>query len=227
MHYHGTPITPKRFYSNLPDRFFCVSFVVGRYEVKNLPDPAGIMLDNGAFSAYTRGLPIDWHDFYDWCYSNLRDERDWCVIPDVIDGGESDNDQLIREFPRDLPGAPVWHLHESLGRLKTLADKFERVCFGSSGPYWSVGSPIWQCRMDEAFTMLYANGRPDCKFHMMRGLGVLDLYPFASADSTNVARSFWVKEGTDDEKHARLQLIRDRSEVKLPPKTWPREGQLL
>jgi hypothetical protein len=34
-----------------------------------------------------------------------------------------------------IPGAPVWHLHESLDRLRRLCDYTNRVCFGSSGAY--------------------------------------------------------------------------------------------
>jgi hypothetical protein len=46
-----------------------------------------------------------------------------------------------------IPGAPVWHLHESLDRLRRLCDYTNRVCFGSSGAYATR-------RVEEAFNAI-------------------------------------------------------------------------
>jgi hypothetical protein len=77
--------------------------------------------------------------------------------------------------------------------------------------------------MDAAFDALEAlTIRP--KIHMLRGLNVVDEYPFTSADSTNLARSFKKKGDEDDVGEARLLRIRDRTEMKVPPLTFKRRA---
>ena len=91
-----------------------------------------VMLDNGAFPAWTKGKPVDWPGFVAWAKPYLEHQTTWAVIPDVIDGTEEDNDCLIawlfnhdREVWRK--SAPVWHMHESIDRLKRLCAGFPRV----------------------------------------------------------------------------------------------------
>jgi hypothetical protein len=61
-------------------------------------------------------------------------------MPDVIDGTEEENDRLsswLFNHNRDVwrRCAPVWHMHESIDRLKYQCLARERVCIGSSGQY--------------------------------------------------------------------------------------------
>lgn len=161
------------------------------------------MWDNGAFSFHTQGKPIDWTGFYGWIEPRLGHPH-WGVVPDVIDGGAEANLELILEWPhrRDC-AAPVWHLDEPLDHLLALLDlDFAKVCFGSSGRYWQVGSPDWCRRIDEAFNALSSRG-PIPWVHMLRGLAMAgDRWPFASADSVNVARNY-KDSRTDPERMAR------------------------
>ena len=86
--------------------------------------------------------------------------------------------------------APVWHMNLSIDWLLEIADTYPRFCFGSSGQYWQIGSDIWARRADEAWNALTKHGHKSW-VHMMRGLSLCgDAWPFASADSTNVARNF-------------------------------------
>jgi hypothetical protein len=92
-------------------------------------------------------------------------------------------------------GLPIDYLVE-------LADEWPRVCFGSSQQYWQVGSDLWCRRADEAFNALAKRG-PLPWVHMLRGLNLCgDRWPFASADSVNVARNF-KDTNTDPERMAR------------------------
>lgn len=131
IHYHGTPITPAHLLAEMAGRHFCVSYVDARQLPVCLNVGASVMLDNGAFSAWTRGAAVDWTGFYQWAEPHLAHPH-WAVVPDVIDGDEDANDSLLAEcpLPREL-AAPVWHLHESLDRLARLADCWPRLCFGS------------------------------------------------------------------------------------------------
>jgi hypothetical protein len=149
------------------------------------------MLDNGAFPAWTQGRATDWPGYYRFCERWLEHWTTWAVIPDVIDGDEQANDALIAEWPFADRGAPVYHLHESLDRLVQLVDEWPLVCIGSSGNYSTIGSPAWRLRMAQVMDAVCDNcGVPRTRLHMLRGLQFAGgLYPFYSADSTNVARN--------------------------------------
>jgi hypothetical protein len=197
IHYHGTPITPRARLYELAGRHFCVSYAAPR-DVKVCHEIGqSVMLDNGAYTFWSapeehRGASPDWAGYYDWCNEWLAYPTTWAVIPDVIDGSEDDNDRLLVEwFTQRLPrGAPVWHLHESLERLGRLARGYERVCFGSSGRYAHVGSDGWRRRIHEAFDAISNQDGTVSWVHMLRGMDLAgDYFPFASADSTNVARN--------------------------------------
>ncbi|VTT26659.1 Uncharacterised protein [Klebsiella pneumoniae] len=149
-------------------------------------------LDNGAYSAWKKEIHLDWGDFYyrlDEIYDNPK--LGFFVIPDVIVGGERENDALIKAMPLRFSekAAPTWHLHESINRLIELCRNWPRVCFGSSGQYAVIRTKHWHARMKEAFTAIYVENNFQTKIHGLRMLDgrVLGNYPLDSADSTNLA----------------------------------------
>lgn len=193
LHFHGTPITPLSVLADLGGRCFCVSYAAPDQVVRCHELGQSIMLDNGAYS-FWRGVttlgPDGWPGYFDWAEPWLDYPTTWAVIPDVIDGGEEDNDRLlVAWFQRRLPkGAPVWHMHEPLDRLRRLCAGYERVCIGSSGQYVNLGTPQWHRRMEAAMNAVCLEGTP--WLHMLRGMAFSDgPYPFASVDSTDVARN--------------------------------------
>jgi len=156
-----------------------------------------VLLDNGAFSAWTKGDEPDWDGYVEWARPWLEYRTTWAVMPDVIEGTEEDNDALIvwlYAHHRDVwkRSAPVWHMHESILRLQRLCIGYDRVCIGSSGQY-VPGYPAWHNRMDEAFDAIADTG---CWMHMLRAMDLVSTgpWPFASADSTNIARN-WNRNG--------------------------------
>ena len=223
IHYHGTPLTPRSELQKLAGKHFCVSFAEPRDADWCLANGQSVMWDNGAFSMFTAGKAVDWAAYYKWLEPRLGHPH-WAVIPDVIDGTEDANDTLVRHWPfSGLLGAPVWHTGEPIDRLIRLASEWPRVCFGSSGAYWQVGSVAWERRTDEAFNALARYGlRP--WVHMLRGLALAgDRWPFASADSTNVARNY-ATEKVDPERMAR------RIDAVQCPITWavrPEQARLI
>lgn len=194
IHYHGTPLTPAH---------DMVKAFAGKHAMVSFEHPGqlevaaeicqSIVLDNGAFSAWKQGIPYDFNGFHQWASEwVLHPAVDWCVIPDIIDGTEAQNDELVNSWT--LPEAvsvPVWHLHESLERLRRLM-RFPRIALGSSGEFAMPGSDRWWSRMDEAMQVLCdSEGRPLVKLHGLRMLnpGIFSKLPLASADSCNVARN--------------------------------------
>lgn len=204
IHYHGTPLTP----TDAASRFFrarhaMVSFGVaqGRGQLPLLAEVCqSFALDNGAFTAWRAGSPVtDWSAYYAWVFQWTNHPAcDWALIPDVIDGDEAANDALIEEWPLDVPsaGVPVWHLHESIERLKRLCNGFwPRVALGSSGEFAAIGTPRWWSRMGEAMDAICDDeGAPSVKLHGLRMLdpAVFSVIPLSSADSTNVARNIGI-----------------------------------
>lgn len=190
VHYHGTPITPAAILHELAGAHFCVSFAAPRQVEQCHRIGQSVMLDNGAFSVWKRGHVPDWNAFYTWADPWLDHPTTWAVIPDVIEGDEADNDLLIRAWPHRERGAPVWHMHEKLFRLESLLETFPRVCIGSSAQYAEVMAPAWQRRMDEAWRAIDKRFRRTPNVHMLRGMQLIGKrWPFASLDSTDIARN--------------------------------------
>lgn len=232
IHYHGLPATPEiAAVPLLQAGHAFVSYAHLQQFSLALELCQSFAVDNGAFSAWRSGKPIeDWKPFYEWADDVRRwPTCDFVVIPDVIDGDEAANDALVDACP--LPAslaAPVWHMHESLARLCRLAAAFPRVCLGSSGEFSKVGSDAWWDRMRLAiFSLSDAKGRPRCKLHGLRMLNpsVFSRLPLASADSTNVARNIgidvaWTGSYKPIGKPARAATLRQRIEAHNAPPHW-------
>ena len=187
IHYHGTPITPQSERQKMAGKHFCVSF--------NRPDDAewcllngqSVMWDNGAFTAFTKGVVPNWLAYYKWLEPRLAAPH-WAVIPDVIDGTQEQQEELVKQWPHGTLGVPVWHMGLGIDYLLDLANAWPKICFGSTAAYWQVGGDRWERRADEAFNALAKRGLEPW-VHMLRGLVLCgDRWPFASADSAGVAR---------------------------------------
>ena len=236
IHYHGTPIGGAR-----QD---AARFLAGRHALVPFPrqDDMGIVaeacqsfvFDNGAFSAWKRGLQLDFDGYIRWVDDwHKHPGFDWALIPDVIDGDEDANDALLEMWPQHLAGVPVWHLHESLERLQRMAGTYRIVALGSSGQWSSPGTGAWWKRMGAALDAICDDqGRPACKLHGLRMLdpAVFQMLPLSSADSTNAA----VNGGSVSRfgmyvpptAGQRAQVIADRIESHNSAAVWQRETQI-
>jgi hypothetical protein len=150
------------------------------------------VLDNGAFSVWKQGVDIDWRSYYDWVEQWHRHPGfEWALIPDVIDGDQSANDELLAQWPfGKFAGVPVWHFHEPMERLQRLAADWPRVALGSSAQYATIGTTRWWSRMQEIMSAVCCDGKPTTKIHGLRMLrpGICKFLPLASADSAGVSR---------------------------------------
>lgn len=190
IHYHGTPITPLTALYELKGRCFCVSHATPHDVARVHKIGQSIMLDNGAYPKWKRGAETDWPSFYAWAEPWLNYPTTWAVIPDVIDGGSQVQDALLREWPYGHKGAPVWHMDEPVSRLLRLTDEWPRVCIGSTAEYAVVLSPSWEKRMDECWNEIAKRHRFFPAVHMLRGMQCSGRrWPFASVDSTDIARN--------------------------------------
>lgn len=223
MHYHGTPITPRTVLYELAGRNFCVSFSDPRDTKVCHEIGQSVMLDNGAFAAWTQGKPMDWEAWADWVLPWLDYRTTWAVLPDSIDGDEDVNDHLLYAYRTTVgmgQGVPVWHLHESINRLCSLVGYYGRVCFGSSGQYATIGSEAWRRRVNEAFDAIADPSGRVPWVHMLRGMAMAGQeFPFASVDSTDIARNHNRPGNT-------ARRMAERWDAMQCPARWTRSEQL-
>ena len=134
IHYHGTPLTPISALLSMAGKNFCVSYARPDDAERCLQIAQQIMYDNGAFSAYTKGKELDIKGYCTWLEARLGHPH-WAIIPDVIDGTDDDNYQMIKDWPmRKELSAVVWHMGSSIKYLHKLIDsEYPKICFGSSG----------------------------------------------------------------------------------------------
>jgi len=225
IHYHGTPFSGAGQLA-LRAKHACVSFAAPGCIGEVAEICQSFILDNGAFSAWTRNERLDIDGFRAWVDLWGRHPGcDWYLIPDVIDGDETANDALLDGWPG---GVPVWHLHESLDRLERLCHTYPRVALGSSGDYSTPGSRSWWHRMAQAMEAACdEDGMPVTKLHGLRMLDptIFSHLPLSSADSTNVARnigidSAWKGPYAPASRHTRALILMERIEQHASARRW-------
>lgn len=202
------------------------------------PDPLPIVaevcqsfiFDNGAFPAWKRGLVIDFDEYVRWVrFWHKHPGFDFAFIPDVIDGDEQTNDEMLKAWPRELPGVPVYHMHESITRLQLLCIEYRTVALGSSGEYRTPASKNWWKRMAIMMDAICdKDGRPLSKLHGLRMLNpeIFTRVPLSSGDSTNAG----VNAGSLDRfgmyvppsASVRATVIADRIEAHTSAAVWVR-----
>ena len=236
IRYHGGPITPE------PAAIACWKRSHAMISFAN-PDQAAlafavadtVAIDNGAWPIFAAGKgSIDVSAYREFVRIWARHPAfDWCLIPDVIDGDEEENRSLVVEwmshgFAAGIGSVPVWHMHESLEYLEWLVAQFHRLAIGSSGEYVTIGTPRWWGRISEAMGVACdANGCPLVRLHGLRQMDpeVFSVVPYASVDSTNVARnigidSAWTGSYIPKRKETRAMLLRDNIENHASAARW-------
>ena len=198
--YHGTPITPKSVFEKyMPDKNVLISYAHKGDFNRAVQLSNKIIIDNGAFSFWNKKKKVNWSEYYKWVSDRIN-KIDYYFIPDVIDGTELENDELIANFfDNNIKGSelydkavPVWHVAESFDRLYTLMRYFNYIAIGSSGDYQTLGTKQWHDRMYEVMKIVCdSDGVPKVRLHMLRCLDkdIFTKYPFYSGDSTNFARN--------------------------------------
>jgi hypothetical protein len=231
VHYHGGPFSdPATAVVVWRGRHAMISFV--RPEQIRIAAEVcqSFCMDNGAYSVWRRGAKFDSDRYYSWIERWIRHPGfDFAVVPDTIVGTEDENDELLGQWPFEpWQACPVWHMHESLRRLRHLAKNWPRLAIGSSGAYSSPGNAQWWERMDKAMRACCdESGRPRTRLHGLRMLNpeIFSRLPLSSADSTNVARNVqldakWSGSYAPSSKRVRGLVLVDRIEAHNASGNW-------
>ncbi len=227
IHYFGGPISPvEAAHKVWKARHGLVSFARPD-QIKLIASVCSSwIIDNGAYTAWKQGHEIkDWEQsgFYEFCNKNNLPNLDFVLIPDTITGTERDNDLLCMEWEarmKHIPGVPVWHMHESLQRLSSLANYYTKVAIGSSGDFAQLKTKKWWARITEAVRSISNDeGVPKVRLHGLRMMDpeITQRIPFASVDSSTVARNInldvhWEGKNSPKSKITRALVLVDRFE---------------
>jgi hypothetical protein len=226
IHYHGGPFS---------DSATALAVWKGRHAMISFARPEQIKLaaevcqsyclDNGAYSAWRRGAKITVDKYYSWVESWVRHPGfDFAIIPDQIDGREADNNALLEEWPFERwQGCPVWHMHESLARLRGLAREWPRIALGSSGIYDQPGSERWWLRMGSAMKACCdPSGKPRTRLHGLRMLNPALSHAYLWLLQTRRmfrAMSSWIRSGRAPMRRLRNEFEGSSSWTELRPIT--------
>lgn len=168
-----------------------------------------VLLDSGAFSAWSRGLAINIDDYANYITNK---KPSFYFNLDVI--GDSEATKLNQSYLESLglSPIPIFHLGEPFETLDQLSKKYKIIGLGGT-----VGKSL-QARK-KWLSLVYA-GWPDVDFH---GLGIthndlLDSYPFYSVDSTwwlarFKTKSLRVSEDQEVEISHRINRLLERSKL--------------
>ena len=231
--YHGGPITPQSVAIEAwTARHAMVSWMYPWQARLAAELCQSFALDNGAFTAWRNGQELDIPGYIDWVEQwKTHPGFDWCLIPDVIDGSENENDRLISRWPLSQSlSVPVWHLHESIERLEQLVKSWPRIALGSSGDYADPGTNRWWGRIGEAMEVCCdEQGYAKTKMHGLRMLDptIFSHIPLSSGDSTNVAQNHskdkkWTGPYVPLDQETRALVLARRIEFHASASRWNR-----
>lgn len=241
--FHGAPIPGD---ATQQAKFFSGRDCLLSYALKEKVDEnlifsvcRSFILDNGAYSIWKQGLEPDWNGFYRWVEKYLKHPRfEFFFIPDSIEGGEKENDDLIlnadtmrlRSSKYMDIAVPVFHLGENPERIKNFINwGFKRIgispsAVGTNGDaFWNEMNKCWEIICDE-------EGRPKVKVHalMMLSENIVSSYPWSSGDSSTAAfNSIHDKKFSHSwsptRKSARAALIAESMEKAQSPNYFKRQ----
>jgi hypothetical protein len=169
-----------------------------RLSRKSLKQKVSLMLDSGAYTAWTQGTKIDLDEYIAFIKKNI-DKIDTYFALDVIPpkprtgdaveaSAQASYDNLAKMRKAGLKPIPVFHLGEDFKWLdRLLKDGYDYIGFG--GPSWAPGVDLipWLDRVFDRITD--KKGRPTIRAH---GLGLASpelmmMYPWYSCDAASWA----------------------------------------
>jgi len=145
---------------------------------RNLP----LFLDSGAFSAMTRGVPLDISEYIDFCLAHHH-KFDAIASLDVIGDHEATYRNHCTMIEAGVDSVPTFHVNEPWSALVRLLTGSDYIALGVAGMQQRrTGLARW---LVKCFQMRQEI-RPDCRVHgfALTLSDIMRLFPWESADST-------------------------------------------
>lgn len=147
-----------------------------------------LMIDSGAYTAWSKGLVVDMPNYINFCHEVLKDHPDAVIVNlDVIGDGQAsyENWRIMRGF--GLKPLPIYHVITEEKWLKKYLEETDHVGIGAIA---SMSSGKRKMALDRVFTKYLINPKtrmPTAKAH---GMGITSFplmrrYPWHSLDSTS------------------------------------------
>lgn len=179
------------YFAGVNTNHFCEAFI-GRHVLETFTDPRpqriygryravfkSMALDCGAYSALSQKVPLNIHEYGDFCLQHGA-FYDWISSVDSIRGGVEENLRNWQTLSdRGLETMPTYHQGEPISVLRDYCSQAERVALGfkrnPDGSLFGGELPF----LNEAFSHIPST----TKIHGWAMTGYTDRYPFASVDS--------------------------------------------
>lgn len=169
-----------------------LSFADRDVRTRELPGGFDIILDSGAYTAHTKGTPVDLDEYTAFLVARVGGFR-WAVALDVIGDPEASWANYVRQRA-DLAGTgirlvPVWHIKTPLAELRRILAEDDAPIVGVGGMVGLHASAIIRLATP-AHALASAHGVE------LHGLGVTSTraltLPWASVDSASwtIARRY-------------------------------------
>ncbi len=150
-----------------------------------------LMVDSGAYTAYTQNKVIDIDEYIDFLQRNIGN-IDHYINLDVIGDGPASYANYLYMRRAGLNPVPVWHVETEKKYLLDYLDQADFVGIGVRGKRQTSENvaeldSIWENYLTDD------QGIPRAKFHLMgiSSAETLSKYSWYSADGTSWAQSAW------------------------------------
>lgn len=174
-----------------------------------------IFMDSGAFSAFTKGVTIDIHEYMNFVRRNY-DVIDHVAILDAIgDAVKTWQNQKYMESNGIRP-LPCFHFGEDESYLTRYIDNYEYICLGGVAMAGSGAKLIaW---LDHLWSKFLTNkdGTARIKVHgfAITSRGIMKRYPWHSVDSSTWAQAS-IFGAIEHPTHGRIQVSRESPSTKI------------
>lgn len=119
-----------------------------------------IMIDSGAFTAFTRGRPVDLEEYARYL-KRWEGQYNYAMTLDVIGDGAATERNLQLLLDKGLPVIPVYTAFAPISELESLAQRFDYIAYGG---LVGVPKPI-QMRALKVVTDIAA--QENCRVHAL------------------------------------------------------------
>lgn len=148
--------------------------------------PVEIILDSGAFSAFTLGAKIDEDRYFDWVEMNKKSIAAAVALDVIGDAKKSVEaaERMLKRFGDQFPIIPAFHMGSDLVYLKTICGLSDYIALGGMIPFMKHRAILVRW-LRSAFELI----PPTHRVHAFGTTtsGILALVPWHSADSSTFA----------------------------------------